>query len=399
MFVKNCLCIASIALGLACLQSAHAQEHRSAWMWSSSGHPYGAYNIVGDNEAEAALINDFELWGFDRIYTSLGTWPTTDPERVAHWNAGLDAAGIQSQMLLGEATWIYEGSARNSLLNLIQSRLINYNLSRVDTSEWIDAVHLDIEPHALTAWKNGTDTDRRDLLLLLRDTYADVRDLLDTNGQTQIEIYADLPVWFDSSSSIAWNVGERDQWFTDIALSLDGISMMAYERSTLSHINSGVQWEIDNFNGEVRIGLESNAIGPGETFLTFDDLLNMADALDAYHGTDIGGIDFHPLTTFADQAEHAPVDPTLEGDVNGDGFVGLDDLDVLLTNWNQSVPVGDKSQGDLAGIGDGYVGLEDLDVILNNWNASLPASSSVTVPEPAMLSLSVLGVLLITKRR
>ena len=82
---------------------------------------------------------------------------------------------------------------------------------------------------------------------------------------------------------------------------------------------------------------------------------------------------------------------TLVGDITGDGFVGLDDLDVLLGNWNQAVPVGDASQGDLAGIGDGYVGLSDLDVILSNWNASLPPTTGNTIPEPASLLVLLLA--------
>ncbi len=362
-------------------------------MWSSASHPYGATNILGDHAKEAGLIRDFQTWEYDTIYTSFGSWPQSDPERIAHWNAGLDDAGIQSQMLLGEPTWVFPGS-RPGLLNIIQTRLIDYNAARTDPRELIDAVHLDIEPHALTQWKNGTATDKRDLLLDLRDTYDDVRNLLDTNGQTQVEVYADLPVWYDSSSSIGWAPGERDQWFVDLAGSLDGFSMMAYERDNFSSIANGVGWEIANFNGEVRIGLEAAAVGPGETWADFDELMAMADQLEAYYGTDIGGIDFHPLRHFTDLAPFS----FLSGDVDGDGFVGLGDLDVLLTNWNQTVDTGNWGQGDLAGYGDGFIGLSDLDVILSNWNAGTPPSADTTVPEPTSLILLGLCGTLIARR-
>ncbi len=90
---------------------------------------------------------------------------------------------------------------------------------------------------------------------------------------------------------------------------------------------------------------------------------------------------------------------SLAGDINGDGFVGLDDLDVLLNHWNQAVPVGDISQGDIAGIGDGYVGLSDLDVILNNWNASLPPVAGIVIPEPAAIwTLSLFSCGLFNRR-
>ncbi len=72
------------------------------------------------------------------------------------------------------------------------------------------------------------------------------------------------------------------------------------------------------------------------------------------------------------------------GDVDGDRFVGISDLNILLANWNQAVPKGDISQGDLAGTGDGFVGIDDLNVILSNWNSSdsPPGELANLVPEP-----------------
>jgi len=89
--------------------------------------------------------------------------------------------------------------------------------------------------------------------------------------------------------------------------------------------------------------------------------------------------------------------PPITGDIDGDGFVGLDDLDVILDNWNQNVPVGSKAHGDLAGDGDGYIGMSDLDVLLNNWNAGAPPA--VVVPEPGTLGLSTLLMTMLWIRR
>ena len=80
--------------------------------------------------------------------------------------------------------------------------------------------------------------------------------------------------------------------------------------------------------------------------------------------------------------EFGPPWPIL-GDIDGDGFVGINDLNFVLSHWNQNVPVGDHTQGDLAGNGDGFVGIDDLNVLLSNWNVGTPPSTpSSLVPEP-----------------
>lgn len=93
--------------------------------------------------------------------------------------------------------------------------------------------------------------------------------------------------------------------------------------------------------------------------------------------------------------------PILDGDVDGDGFVGIADLNVILSNWNQAVPVGDRASGDLAGNGDGFIGVSDLNVVLSNWNQSLPPQdrSSGLVPEPAGIALVAFGFLALCQVR
>ena len=92
----------------------------------------------------------------------------------------------------------------------------------------------------------------------------------------------------------------------------------------------------------------------------------------------------------------------IPGDLNGDGYVGLDDLQPILDHWNQNVTVGDPSMGDIAGPGgagpDGYVGLDDLQPVLDHWNEGvLPTPSAI--PEPASLGLLSLGGLAVLRLR
>lgn len=78
------------------------------------------------------------------------------------------------------------------------------------------------------------------------------------------------------------------------------------------------------------------------------------------------------------------------GDLNRDGFVGIDDLGHVLASWNQTFPPGEFI-GDPSG--DGFVGIDDLNLVLANWNAGSPPINPNPIPEPTTLSLLALGAL------
>ena len=78
------------------------------------------------------------------------------------------------------------------------------------------------------------------------------------------------------------------------------------------------------------------------------------------------------------------------GDFNNDGFIGIQDLNTVLLNWNQSGLPGYSLDGDANG--DGFVGIDDLTTVLGNWNTGAPPETTAAIPEPGMLMLLTAGI-------
>ena len=76
----------------------------------------------------------------------------------------------------------------------------------------------------------------------------------------------------------------------------------------------------------------------------------------------------------------------LPGDIDGDGFVGGNDLAMIITNWGLSGMT--RQQGDLNG--DGLVGGADYSEVVTYWGSGILPE---LIPEPATLLLLSLAVL------
>lgn len=83
-----------------------------------------------------------------------------------------------------------------------------------------------------------------------------------------------------------------------------------------------------------------------------------------------------------------------EGDMDGDGFVGVTDMDLVLARWGDTVTPFDVAAGDWDG--DGRVGQADLDRVLGNWGAGVPPGAAI--PEPGS-AVALLGLAWLVGRR
>lgn len=84
---------------------------------------------------------------------------------------------------------------------------------------------------------------------------------------------------------------------------------------------------------------------------------------------------------------------SLAGDLDGDGFVGITDLNIVLAVWNSSQTPFDQADPS----GDGFVGIQDLNIVLGNWNAGTPPGTAI--PEPGVgILLGMAGLSLVNRR-
>lgn len=193
------------------------------------------------------------------------------------------------------------------------------------------------------------------------------------------------------------NTGAVD--FTDVDIFVDAVKLSITAESAPGAKNVILNTVEQDTSGAGVPGFPGHGFGIGDTSIV-DPFLAAQNGFD-------GWIDEFRIfdTALTDQLisdlyNLIPID-VLEGDLNGDGFVGLDDLDIILNNWNQTVTVGDPLQGDISGAGgtpDGYVGLDDLDVLLNHWNEGTPPPTNA-IPEPASLMLLSMGALALMRRQ
>ncbi|MGE9267572.1 MAG: hypothetical protein ACQKBY_05710, partial [Verrucomicrobiales bacterium] len=290
-----------LLLGLAAGAEA-ASTQRGTWFWGSGGDPWGSTEVVGDAGKEATVLANFSAHGISHVYGSYGNRPVSELSTIADWNASLNVAGITSELLLAENSWL-DPLNHGSLTDKIQDRLLTFN-NTVAASEQFQGLHLDIEPQALAGWGAMTGVEKRDELYALLDVYEVARDYLDANGGATITLAGDLPVWFDSSPSIAWtDDAERDAWFADVASVLDSVSLMPFDRDTFSSIDSGVSWELANMSGaEVRVGLEVDIPG---TWADMAEFWAMADTIEGTYGEEVG-IDIQSYANFAAQTIPEP---------------------------------------------------------------------------------------------
>lgn len=258
--------------------------NRGVWCWKTPA-PYGLDFIINSNAQEDAAVRRFKLWGISHVYGSYGDQLATQAGQaaLAAWNGLLADNGIESQLLISDDSF---GSGDNNIL----VEMMNFNKNQPQASQ-CRAVHLDIEPWGLSTWNNGSNYE---MLVALAGTYAQVRNELNTNGETNVLVYADQADWLDNPGSVNWPSDTvRNQWFSDILTNLAGVTLMAYDQPTYARINNVVSWQMTNYPGAFRVGMDA---GAGETWSNLGSFFPVARQVESNY-TDSAGVDIYDFIT------------------------------------------------------------------------------------------------------
>ena len=224
--------------------------------------------------------------------------------------------------------------------------------------------------------------------------YKDKMDLQYNPDGTQYYplLRADSQVYHEYNLRIASDIAEMADRFDDIDLwsfvEEDGGSMVNSIDFLIPYFTGQKTWDLwptdrtfaaKNWNW-YRMWLRAANNLDDPTYLTYADMTRIFDA---------NGFDYDVYNLL-----YPAKGAALAGDLNADGVVGLDDLQIILDYWNINDPADPRADIN----GDGYVGLDDLQVILDQWQGE-PTPPEDTVPEPAGVGVLMLSAWLLGRRR
>jgi len=146
---------------------------RAMWVWK--------YDPVNNIEVREELLSFSKRTAIQRFYLYLGEEPI--PQTPENYQEGLaqflrqcHAQGIEVQALQGNPVWALKRH-HHKVLKWIEGFLA-YNRTR-PPEEWIDGVHMDIEPYLTSEWETG---DQEQLKHEFLELMASCRELIDSTS-------------------------------------------------------------------------------------------------------------------------------------------------------------------------------------------------------------------------
>ncbi|NPU85510.1 MAG: hypothetical protein HPY65_13620 [Syntrophaceae bacterium] len=247
------LMILLIPLGTA---SAEAAMPRAVWIWEVD-----TFRLIDDAAFEKKILDDLQAQGITTLYlyadSYRGRLPIVEqPGKLQDLIARMHDRGFKVEALLGSLylnTPEYVLPAKANVAREMVQRVLDFNLKSPVKSQF-DAIHLDIEPYALVAWKKNSKGIAR---LYLERSQEWVR----MARKARLEIGAAIPFWYDGLE-VEWQGHQRplNEFVQDL---YDYVALMDYrnhaegEDGILFHAKQELAYATKVGKGVV-IGLETD---------------------------------------------------------------------------------------------------------------------------------------------
>ena len=261
------------------------------WWWTHPHHPFGAVRWLTQSSPHlwTHFLAQLHPLHIRRFYTESTPLITTHSKRLKTWHRFLHRHHKQSELLLGDPQWACHPQ---KLFEVIQNQFIPFQKS-AQPKERFDGIYLDLEPHALNEsshqcpfkWDQSSSLLKQDLLYGLLYALIKVRSLL--SPSERLSVY--LPFWFDQldQETDLWDSSlQRDFYFQCLSEQVDSMTIAGYCRSEPRQLKQVLDWELQNYPSQVRLGLNLGHVHQHSICPTWKDphhLLRNLDQLRRLH--------------------------------------------------------------------------------------------------------------------
>ncbi len=191
------------------ISTSSIDTRKALWVWQSG-------RILTHREQRQELLDFCLEKNIDQVYFSIDKQLAQQLDydsRIGSFLARLHFEGVQVSALVGDPEWA-RPEKRERLLERTD-KILMYN-SASAAGERFDAIHLNIEPHLLSAWHENTEAILGDYIAALQA----VKEKLETARST-IELELDVPAFYN-------NLPEEQ--LAALVQVADTIVIMAYQR-------------------------------------------------------------------------------------------------------------------------------------------------------------------------
>ena len=338
------------------------------WLQTSYGYPPVGTHSLSESEMR---LNQFSAWAFGYTFTEAYVYTTLD-------SGGLSQSALFNGVGDSDPTPKFYQMAETNR----QSRNLGDALVRLVSTD----VRLLMGEHQVQWWAvdnvlpSGVSSWSPDADPYISSITAD--NLGSTNGGLEGDVIVGYfrPL-FDSYDAPEY----EDEIYFMIVNGLSDADAEAWRTKQLIHMD--FDFQDSGITRLLRLSRDTGEVEPVELTYVGGSSYSLDLILDGGTG------DLFKFDTGEDFLPVVP-EPNIAGDLDGDGFVGQTDLNIVLGEWGNSAPLTDPRADNS---GDGFVGQLDLSLILDWWGQGTPPTNPV--PEPATLSLLALGSLGLLRRK